>query len=165
MVEPVFFAVATITVISAVAALEAREIVYGALALGVMFISVAGLFILLDASYLAMFQIGVYVGAVVVLILFTVILVKREELIAPEAETGGKLRSFIALTLALVVGSVATVIGTGAFKPVEVYPYSISDVGLNLLNNYGFGFIVLALVLASALIGALTLAKMERGES
>jgi len=38
----------------------------------------------------------------------------------------------------------------------------VADVGLTLLNTYGFGLVVLALVLASALIGALTLAKKEK---
>lgn len=162
MSEAAFFALATMTILSAIAALESREIVYGAVSLGLMFLSVAGLYVLLDATYLAMFQIGVYIGAVVVLILFTVILVKKEELTLEEREGGGTLRYFIALALALVAGSLGGLLGTGSFVPVDRYPYSPADVGLALLNGYGFGFVVLALVLASALIGALTLAKKER---
>src|SRR5947208_7718992 len=75
MTDLTFLALATVTVASAILALEARDLVYGAAALGITFLSMAGLFFLLDASYVGAFQIAVYIGAVVVLILFTVMLV------------------------------------------------------------------------------------------
>jgi len=162
MSEAAFFAIATVTLLAAIAALEAREIVYGALSLALMFLGIAGIYVLLDAAYLAMFQIGVYIGAVVVLILFTVILVKKEELALEEREGGGTIRYFVALVVALLAGSVGGLLGIGHFQPAGRYPYSVRDVGLILLEGYGFGLVVLALVLASALIGALTLAKRER---
>src|SRR5438132_572229 len=75
MTDLTFLALATVTVASAILALEARDLVYGAAALGITILGMAGLFFLLDASYVGAFQIAVYIGAVVVLILFTVMLV------------------------------------------------------------------------------------------
>ena len=66
MTDLTFLALATVTIASAILALEARDLVYGAAALGITFLGMAGLFFLLDASYVGLFQIAVYIGAVVV---------------------------------------------------------------------------------------------------
>ena len=68
-----------VTVGSAIVALEADEIIYGAIGLAGSLFGVATLFFLLNAPYVAVFQIAVYIGAVAVLILFTVMLVRQEK--------------------------------------------------------------------------------------
>jgi NADH-quinone oxidoreductase subunit J len=78
MPDIAFLALSGLVIVSAIFALEARELIYGAVGLAFSLIGVAGLFILLGAEYVAMFQVSVYVGAVVVLILFTIMLVRRE---------------------------------------------------------------------------------------
>src|SRR5919197_3295195 len=80
MADIVFIAVAVLTVGTAIIALEARELIYGAVALAISMLGVAGFFLLLDAPFVAMFQILVYVGAVAVLIIFTVMLVRTQAL-------------------------------------------------------------------------------------
>src|SRR5579885_1517988 len=73
-----FFVLSALTLGAAIYSLESRQVVYGAISLAFSFLGVAGLFILLDATFVALFQIIVYVGAVAVLILFTVMLVTKE---------------------------------------------------------------------------------------
>src|SRR5437660_11664761 len=102
MTDLTFLALATVTVASAVLALEARDLVYGAAALGITFLGMAGLFFLLDASYVGAFQIAVYIGAVVVLILFTVMLV-GPQLGEPPMELK-RLSLLTALVLSLLLG-------------------------------------------------------------
>src|SRR3712207_5803676 len=80
MADPIFIAVAVLTVGTAILALEARELIYGAIALAISMLGIAGFFLLLDAPFVAMFQIAVYVGAVAVLIIFTVMLVRTQAL-------------------------------------------------------------------------------------
>src|SRR5215472_5286929 len=75
MTDLLFLAFAAVTIGAAMLAIEARDLVYGAAALGIAFLGIAGLFFLLDASYVGVFQIAVYIGAIVVLILFTIMLV------------------------------------------------------------------------------------------
>src|SRR5271157_2635973 len=79
MADLVFIAIMVVTVGGALMALEAKEIVYGAIGLAGSLFGVAAFFFLLDAPYVAVFQITVYVGAVAVLILFTVMLVRQEK--------------------------------------------------------------------------------------
>ena len=70
MVDTFFLAFAVLTIVSAIAALEMRSLVYGGLALMGTLGGVAGFFILLDSPFVALFQIAVYVGSIAVLILF-----------------------------------------------------------------------------------------------
>src|SRR3990170_6594692 len=78
MVDAAFLALSVITIGSAIAALEFRSMIYGSMALMGTLGGIAGFFLLLDSPFIAMFQIAVYVGSIAVLILFTVMLVKRE---------------------------------------------------------------------------------------
>jgi len=80
MADTLFIAVAVLTIGSAIVALETRELVYGAIALAVSMMGIAGFFLLLDSPFVAMFQITVYVGAVAVLVIFTVMLVRTQAL-------------------------------------------------------------------------------------
>ena len=77
LTDAIFVAAAVVTVGGAIAALEAREIIYGAVGLAGSFFGVASLFFLSDAPFVAVFQITVYIGAVAVLVLFTVMLVRE----------------------------------------------------------------------------------------
>ena len=76
MVDGVFVGLSVITIGSAIISLESRELLYGGIALAVSMLGIAGYFIILDAPFVAMFQIAVYVGAVAVFIIFTVMLVR-----------------------------------------------------------------------------------------
>src|SRR6266851_954231 len=78
LTDAVFVAAAVVTVGGAIAALEAREIIYGAVGVAGSFFGVASLFLLSDAAFVAVFQITVYIGAVAVLVLSTVMLVRQE---------------------------------------------------------------------------------------
>src|SRR5438477_10947950 len=75
--DAAFIALTVVAVGGAVSALEAREIVYGAVGLAGSFFGVASLFFLSDSPFVAVFQITVYIGAVAVLVLFTVMLVRE----------------------------------------------------------------------------------------
>ncbi len=72
-----FFAVALVTLVSAVLVISAKEIFHSALYLAIMFLCIAGLFVMLNAEFLAAIQILVYAGAVIVLMLFAIMLTKR----------------------------------------------------------------------------------------
>jgi len=164
MTDLAFLAFAFVTVIAAILAIEARDLVYGAVSLGVSFLGVAGLFILLDASYVAAFQISVYIGAVVVLILFTVMLVGPAKGDGPMEFK--KTSLFGAVLISLMLGMAGTLATTTAFPGREVCGSGcdLQLLSTTLLIDYGIQLELLALVLAAAVIGALTLAKAEKKE-
>jgi NADH:ubiquinone oxidoreductase subunit 6 (subunit J) len=150
---------------SAIVALEAKEIVYGAIGLAGSLFGVATLFFLLDAPYVAVFQVAVYIGAVAVLILFTVMLV-REEKWAKELPAGSLtqvagvatgLAIAIALGLAVVAANLAgytTLSNTATFV----------NIGQLISTGDSPVLEVLALVLAASVVAALTLSRTDREE-
>ena len=82
-----FFVIfAAITLLSAILTLEAREIIHSVIFLCSTFVGVAGLFFLLNAEFLGIVQILIYIGAVTVLIAFAIILTRRDIM---EREGGG----------------------------------------------------------------------------
>ena len=162
MTDLTFLALATVTVASAVLALEARDLVYGAAALGITFLAMAGLFFLLDASYVGAFQIAVYIGAVVVLILFTVMLV-GPQLGEPPMELK-RLSLLTALLVSLLLGTAGSLTSAAAFPGPDNCGAGcdLTRLSTTLINQYGVPLEFLSLVLAAAVIGALTLAKADR---
>ena len=148
--------------VAALLSIEARDLVYGAASLGVTFLGIAGLFILLDASYVAAFQIAVYIGAVIVLILFTVMLVGPAKGEGPMEFKRTSL--FAAVLVSLMLGMAAALVNASAFPSSESCGRGcdLQVLSQTLLVDYGVQLELLSLVLAAAVIGALTLAKAEK---
>ncbi len=162
MTDPAFVVVGIVTIMGAILAIEARDLVYGAAALGISFLGVAALFILLDASYVAAFQIAVYIGAVVILILFTVMLVGPAKGEAPIELKRASL--LVAVLVSMLVGIGGSLASSSVFQGSDVCGSAcdLQALSKTLLVDYGVQLELLSLVLAAAVIGALTLAKTDR---
>jgi len=165
MADVVFLALSGLIIASAILALEARELIYGAIWLAISLMGVAGVFILLGAEYVAMFQVAVYVGAVVVLIMFTIMLVHRESGRIVDEEGPGRLGragAFVAGLVALTV-AVATILLTPVSPAApEFYRVALPELGRLLASSYSIALVILGLLIGATVIGALTLAKVER---
>ena len=168
MADPVFIGVAVLTVGSAIISLESHELIYGAIALAVSMLGIAGFFILLDSPFVAMFQITVYVGAVAVLVIFTVMLVRTQALFSRREDKGRKSAGFV-LMLILMAGMGSLIIVSGLNSQTfdnSKAPAAIdfTAIGQQMLTYYSPALIALALTLAGAVIGALALARREEIE-
>ena len=161
MVDAVFLALSVLTIGSAIVALEIRSLIYGSIALMIALSGIAGFFLLLDAPFVAMFQLSVYVGSIAVLILFTVMLVRRE-LIFNKVEDKRRRYAGIALMIVLMLGIGTIIIGSG-LKTVDTNSSAVDykKIGEDFLTYYSPALIVMALILASSVIGAMTLARRE----
>ena len=160
-----FIVLAVVTIIGSIIALQAKELIYGAVALAVSFIGIAGFFVFLDAPYLAMLQIAIYVGAIVVLILFTIMLVRREvmdELTDTPEHGEGTAGLWLAGLLAVAIAGVAALAGPDLPTQPKPADLRVSDLGPVLAIQYPIPLIILALLMSAALLGALVLAKLER---
>ena len=161
MVDATFLALSVLTIGSAIAALELRSLIYGSIALMGTLGGIAGFFLLLDSPFVALFQISVYVGSIAVLILFTVMLVKRE-LIFKKIEDPRRKLAGIGLMLILMVGLGSIIIDSG-LRTVQTNepPVDFRDIGKDFVTYYWPALVLMALILAGAVTGALVLARRE----
>nr|WP_202886219.1 NADH-quinone oxidoreductase subunit J [Kribbella sandramycini] len=160
-----FAVAAVVAVVSAVLVVTSRRIVHAALWLVVTLGAVAGCFGALHAEFVALVQILVYVGAIVVLVLFALMLTKAPTNPLPTLTTA---RSPFA---AAVAGVLALLLGTGvviAFGKEKIKPVPAGDaetVGTAIFKTWVLPFEVLSVLLLAALIGAIALSQRKSGES
>jgi NADH-quinone oxidoreductase subunit J len=155
-----FFVFALLSITASVMVMEAKDIFHAALFLGLLFASVAGIYILLTAEFIAAIQILVYAGAVVVLILFAIVLTKRDN-----AEEEISVKNLI-LKTTIIIGFVLLLIQPilripWPNKMVEYSKPNTYSVGFSLFTDYVIPFEIVSLALLAALIGALYLARRE----
>ncbi len=165
MVDGAFLALSVLTIGSAIAALEFRSLIYGSIALMASLGGVAGFFLLLDSPFVAMFQLAVYVGSIAVLILFTVMLVKRE-LIFKKIEDPRRKLAGIGLMLVFMVSLGAIIIDSG-LKTIttDEPPVDFREIGEDFLTYYWPALVLMAFILAGSVTGALILARREDVET
>lgn len=154
-----FIAIAFIILASSILVIKAREIVHSALFLALTFVGVAALFITLEAEFLAAIQVLIYAGAVVVLVLFAIMLTRREkglDYLGTEITwfKGAASLAFLAAILGMILaGRWYAALGT-----VEGSPQLI---GKQLFSYYLLHFELIAILLLAAIIGAIYLARRE----
>jgi NADH-quinone oxidoreductase subunit J len=144
-----------------------RNPIYCTLALLVMFAHVAGLYVLLNAEFIAAVQVVVYAGAILVLYLFVVMLlnVKREERFQHQVIPALIVMALLLSEVALVVfggGVDGGVIGgpAGAFPAERIQAVgNTAVIGRVLFSTYLFPFEVASFLLLAAMVGAIVLSK------
>lgn len=164
MPDALFIGIVIMTVGSAIVALESRELVYGAIALAISMLGIAGFFLLLDSPFVAMFQITVYVGAVAVLVIFTVMLVRTQALFSIKEDRKRKIAGII-LLLIFMGGIGAVLLSSGLSNPGFTkfnYPaIEVALIGKEMVTYYAPVLVLLGLTLAASVVGALALARRE----
>ncbi|MDQ7826322.1 MAG: NADH-quinone oxidoreductase subunit J [Candidatus Eremiobacteraeota bacterium] len=161
---PLFYVLAALVICSALVVVRVRNIFHGALALGLTFLGVAGLYITLHAEFLAGMQVLIYVGAVVVLILFGIMLTQqlhRKDM--PSFNALQPLALAATLLTAVVMGYFITSQKWSSGEPlIAASPEShVRELGICLMRDYLVPFEVLSVLLLAALLGALVIARKE----
>jgi len=157
----VFYLVAIVTVGSAAIVAFSRNIIYSAFSLLGTFAGVAGIYVLLGADFVAAVQLLIYVGGILVLILFAVMLTHRITDVQITNRAAGRIPGFVlvAVLLALLI---QTIRETPWAKAKEiVYTPTSAKIGDMFLQEYLLPFELASLVLLAALIGAVVLARKE----
>ena len=157
----VFLTVAAVTIGSAAMVAFSRNIIYSAFSLLGTFAGVAGIYVLLGADFVAAVQLLIYVGGILVLILFAVMLTHRITDVQITNRAAGRIPALIlvAILLALLI---QTIRETNWAKAKEiVYAPTSAKIGDLFLQDYLLPFELASLVLLAALIGAVVLARKE----
>jgi NADH-quinone oxidoreductase subunit J len=154
-----FLVIAIITLSGALAAATLRKLIHAALCLVIAFVGLAASFFLLGAEFVGLVQVFVYVGAVAVLIVFTILLTRREV-----NGTGGINWSGAIVALAVFGGLLWTILKTKslAIPAPQIEPLTVKRIGEVLMTDFVWPLQCVGLVLTAALIGALVLVMEEK---
>lgn len=163
-----FYFFVALTGLSVLYIAVARNILYAAFALILTFIGVAGLFVFMGAEFIAITQILVYVGGILILLVFGVMLTHRLKGQRLKSERYQLFFGFIIAVgmLALLISSIYS----GAFEnlpwidPEYTQEVELKSFGLSLMTDYVLAFEVIGILLLVALIGAVRIAGNARKE-
>ncbi len=157
----IFYLVAAITVVSAAGVAFSSNIVHSAFSLVGTFGGVAGIYVLLGADFVAAVQILIYVGGIVVIILFAVMLTHRIADVQVTNRSVGKIPALIVTGLVITL-LVSTILESSWNKADQVaYDPTTAQIGELFLTDYLLPFELASIVLLVALIGAVTLSRKE----
>ena len=161
-----FFSLALISVVSALGMLFSRNAVYAALYLVMNFASVAVFFLLLNAPFIAIAQVSVYAGAIMVLFLFVIMLLGAEQTGPQQAIVWQRP---VAVILGLILAAEVGYILLSQFGFIPPGSAEIADsfgspatVGVGLFTSYLLPFEITSVLLLVAIVGAIVLTKVER---
>ena len=161
--EIIFWVLSGGAIASSVAMITRKSAVSSALLLVLTFCFLGGIYLTLNAQFLAVVQVAVYAGAIMVLVLFVIMLLNLKD---QGFSLGGNWRTMVGLLAG--VGIMAQIIAV-IVSNSEKLPPAISDkalengtveaVGMALYQSYSFAFEMASIVLISAALGAILLAK------
>ena len=161
MADYIFWLVVTVTVVSAAVVVLNSQLIYSAVALLFTLFGVAGLYVFLWADFIAGVQLLVYVGGILVLIIFGIMLTNRISSVrishkSVQRGVGGAVVVWLFIFLSIVV------IKTPWLDQPAIEPSSSVDkVGTLLLTKYLLPFEVVSILLLGALIGAAVLSRED----
>src|ERR1043166_8349389 len=161
--ETAFLVLAALTICSAVAAMGLRNLVHCALCAAGAFTGLAAIYLQLDAEFAGFAQILIYVGAIVILILFAVLLTKGAEIKIGTAILSGAGPASIGVA-ALVLGSIALpIISSPSLHraPLKNAALPVKKIGTELMTVYVLPLETIGLLLTAALLGAVVIALRE----
>ncbi len=172
MITIAFWGFAALTIFGALAVLLTRNVLYAAFFLLLTLLGVAGLFVLASADFLAVAQIMIYVGGVLVLVIFGVMLTHRpDELSQTDSQQPNRMLSGqSAWVLPLLIAGALffglySVLVRADFTLLTHEPFrqtTVGTIGTQLMTEYSFPFEVAGLLLLAALVGAAYIASPKK---
>ena len=157
----VFILVAVLTIGGALGVVLSRNVVHAALALLVSLISVAGVYLVLFAEFLALVQVLIYGGAIIIVLLFAIMLTRSADYPRISDNKQWPVAAVVALAL---LGVLVPAFSINSVRDTVAQSASISGIGQSLFTTWAVPFEIASLVLLVALIGAIIIARPGRGD-
>ena len=154
-----FIVIAILTLTGALAAATLQKLMHAALSLVVAFVGLGAFFFLLGAEFVGLVQVFVYIGAVAVLIVFTILLTRRGAATPDKFNWGG-----VVIAIAVFGGLIWAIFLTPGLSiaPPQIEALTVKRIGEVLMTDYVWPLQCVGLVLTAALIGALILVMEEK---
>lgn len=155
----IFYVVAALIIFTALKMVLSTNLVHSALFMAATFACIAFVYILLNADYLAVVQIMVYVGAITILLVFGIMLTKREYI--EKSTQFNKYKIYGAIVAAALFIVFAVNIFTAKFAVVSTGTAESTILGISslLLNDYSIAFQIVGVLLLVSTIGAIVIGK------
>jgi NADH-quinone oxidoreductase subunit J len=159
----IFYVLAAIAVLAAVMVIASRNPIHSAIYLVLTFLCVAAVYLLLEAEFVAMVQVLVYAGGIMVLFLFVIMLVNLRDVSGPRVRLHGTVSGCIGVAL---VGLVLYVYSQGSLEASQQTSIlraggNIQNIGLSLYRHYLLPFEIVSVLLLVAMVGAIILARQK----
>ena len=166
IVEYILFIIfAIIAIVSAGCVVTLRNPVHCAVALIITLLQIAALFLLLRSPFLAVVQVFIYVGAVMVLFLFAVFLIDVKKAAMDMFKPKFRPLAYVA-ALILLVESLAVIFGGGIAELTKITEaggeVKVEVIGRALFTTYIFPFEIVSIVLLAAMVGAIVMARDKK---
>ncbi|MFP4370320.1 MAG: NADH-quinone oxidoreductase subunit J [Candidatus Kapaibacterium sp.] len=160
----IFMILGVLAIASAVFTISSKHPVASAMGLVVHFFMLSGLYLTLQAQFLAVIQILIYAGAIMVLVIFVIMLLNlgKEELVQAKYNTRQLTGIFLATVMVLLM--LTAILPGGGIIGLHPDAYSNGTpqaIGTSLYTNYLFAFEAISILLLSAIVGAIILAKRK----
>jgi len=156
-----FVVLTTLAFVSGVVVVVHRNQIVAALSLAANLVAIAGFYLLLQAQFLALLQVIVYAGAIMVLVLFVIMLLNLPD--EAHRRGGGRVQGGLGLILAgafvVLLGLAIARSGDGGFASTSGGFGTVESVGRALFTRFFYAFEAISLLLVVAMIGAVLLAK------
>ena len=163
--ESVFILMLLLTMAGALTTVLASSVIYALIGLVATMFGIAGLYVYLNAPFLAMMQILIYVGAITILIAFAIMLAGPFYKKPKEWTTVGKFVAAVAVSLFsfFMFFSFIMRVSWGVGKS-GAFSLSTKDIGRALFDRYAFPFELISLAIVVSIMGAIMLAIFSKGE-
>lgn len=155
-----FYVAGALTLSGALVVVISRNIVYAAFGLLASMVGVAGIFLIAFAEFLALAQLLIYGGAVVIVILFALMLTRIEDFESLSDHPQWPIAALVAIA---VFGVIAATIAATAAPATERVGISFAALGSSLFTDWAVAFEVASLILLVALIGAIVMVRSAGG--
>ena len=164
MITIIFYILSAITLGSAALTVLSKHPIHSAIYMIVCFFSIAGHFLMLNAQFLSMVHIIVYTGAVMVLLLFTLMLMNLNKENEPKKKVASRLAAVISSCLMAIV-LLAVFLRTDVANPAQIQNIdfqSVKIIGQVLLDEYLVPFEFTSILLIASMVGAVLISKRDK---
>lgn len=169
--QVIFIIVSLITIGSALVVVTNRNLFHAAMAMMLSFLGVAGLYVLLEAGFIAASQLLIYIGAISILMIFAIMMTRRLMSTTEPRFNSQAIWSLVASIFAFALLTVVIIGYWGGIGAVDVAPAvapetidnMVAELGVLLVSSDGFviPFEVISLLLLAALVGSIVIARPE----
>lgn len=164
----IFLYFAVVMLVSAILMITRRNPIHSVLFMLLLFFHIAGLFVLLNAEFLAAVQLIVYAGAILILYLFVVMLLNVDK--ESTAARANRYWPWMTVFGILIAGEIVLLVSRGTFpanagqQPMKLASAGVGALGMELYTKYLLPFEIASIVLLVGLVGAVMLAKIKTKE-